>query len=408
MTGTQTSSDESRPEAFPCFDGLRALAALSVFTYHSARFTRIQYPHFYSDAVFNWLDRLGFFGIAVFFAISGFLLYRPYVVAARDGRRGPRLLPFWSRRFARVFPAYWVALAFLVVVFGQYEFRSIGHAFTFATLTQTYRATYGLRGLGVAWTLCIEVSFYVALPGIAWVLRRLGGLRGQLIGLAAMAATGIAARSWWLWTTRAVPHSGDWFEAASFDRWIPGYLDWFALGMLMAVLSAYRVRVNIPAWAAWTGAMVGVGAVVLLDLDAQLGPGTYAPLDSFLRWLFTGLAGALFVVPGVFGTGGAIRRLLRTRVLVALGAVSFGIYLWHVPFWIQAPSWSWFPSSVPAQITVVFGLTVTAATISYWLIERPINRTVRRLGQRADGVRDIVRRTDHDSVSWSPGGHERG
>ena len=374
---TRTVPAGRRHETFPCFDGLRALAACSVFAYHSVRFTRIQDPRLYSDAVFNWIDRLGFFGIAVFFSISGFLLYRPYAVAARDGRAPPKLGPFWSRRFARIYPAYWIALTFAVVVFGQYEFTSVGHALSFATLTQAYRSTYALHGLGVAWTLCIEVSFYVVLPGLAWALRKLGGLRGQLVGLAVIASIGIASRSWWLWSSRPGGHTGGWFESVSFSRWLPGYLDWFALGMLMAVLSAYGVRVRIPAWAAWSGALACYWAVVLLDLDPQLGPGTYPPLDSFARWLLTGVAGALFVVPAIFGEGGGIRRLLQTRVLVGLGVISYGIYLWHVPLWIQAQTWSWSRSSGLAQFGIVVTFTVAAATISYRVVERPINRAVR-------------------------------
>lgn len=149
--------------------------------------------------------------------------------------------------------------------------------------------------------------------------------------------------------------------------------------MLMAVLSVYGTRVKVPAWAAWAGALACYGTVVSLNLDPRLGPGSYEPMDSFLRWMFTGLAGALFVVPAVFGVGGAIRRLLRTRVLVALGVISYGIYLWHVPIWIQAPTWSWFPAPMLAQVAVVFALTVSAATLSYWLIERPINRGARRV-----------------------------
>ncbi len=380
VAARRSSSDRGHDE-FPCFDGLRALAALSVFAYHSARFTRIDDPGLYSAAVFNWLDRLGFFGIAVFFSISGFLLYRPYALAAHDGRPPPRLLPFWTRRCARIFPAYWVALGFAVVVFGQYSFTSFGHGLSFVTLTQTYRSTYGLRGLGVAWTLCIELSFYLVLPALAWGLRRLPGLKGQLAGLAVLAAVGLASRSWWLWSSRSVGHPGDWFRTASFDRWLPGYLDWFALGMLMAVLSAYGVRVRLPAWSAWVGAFACYLGVVLLHLDPELGPGTYPALDSFLRWSLTGLAGALFVAPAVFGAGGTIRALLRTQVLVAIGLVSYGVYLWHVPLWIASRSWDWMPAPAAAQTLVVLALTLAAATISYRLIERPINRAARRLGR---------------------------
>lgn len=364
---------------FPCFDGLRALAALSVFTYHSAQWVRQRNPDIFNPGLFNWLDRLGFFGVAVFFVISGFLLYRPYASAAADGRPPPRLGTFWLRRAARIYPGYWLVLAFVVIV-GQFSLFSVGQTLSIATLTQSYRQGYG-AGIVVAWSLVIEVSFYVVLPGIAWVLRRLGGFRGQMLGLAGLAAIGVVSRAWWLSLDLAAPAAGAWFPVAQFHLFLPAWLDWFALGMVMAVVSVRGIRVAIPPWVAWAAALAFYWAVVLLEFPPGLAFIKYDPTDSFLRWIFTGLAGACFVLPAVFGEGGLIRQFLNARVLVALGIISYGIYLWHLQLWVEASSWSWFPSSPTLQVAVVFLLTIAAATLSYWLVERPATRWARRISR---------------------------
>ena len=109
MTATTVQTPvQAEPSAaggrFPCFDGLRAIAALAVFTSHM--FGELHHEGTFTapNWILNALSRLGLFGVAVFFVISGFLLYRPFAIAALDGRPGPAWLPFWKRRFFRIFP----------------------------------------------------------------------------------------------------------------------------------------------------------------------------------------------------------------------------------------------------------------------------------------------------------------
>src|SRR6266487_2807271 len=96
---------------FPCFDGFRALAAISVLITHVAYLSG-----------FDIHSGLGAFtarmdvGVAVFFMISGFLLYRPFVAARLAERHGSRPLAYFWRRALRIFPAYWVALTITVFV----------------------------------------------------------------------------------------------------------------------------------------------------------------------------------------------------------------------------------------------------------------------------------------------------
>jgi peptidoglycan/LPS O-acetylase OafA/YrhL len=396
---TATGHDSGRVATgsrFPCFDGLRAIAALAVFTLHSTGLTfssgALSAPHW----VFNWTSRLGLFGVAAFFVISGFLLYRPFAVAALTDRPGPTWLPFWKRRFFRIFPAYWVALAVAVYVLGEHAFTSAQEAMFHFSLLQTYRGQYRQHGLGIAWTLCIEISFYVALPFIALALRSIRSragdarvqLRGQLIGLVAMAAVGLAVRTWWLTGTNLpVTPLGKWFPIDLLIVWLPSYLDWFAFGMAMALGSAWHQRGGrLPAvvellgrrpWLSWLLAIGCFWVVTQLGLPLFSDSDRFSATQDFLRFLFVGLAAAFFVLPAVFGPqrDGAIRAVLRHPVMVALGLISYGIYLWHFPIWEQVETWraeQRFPANAAVQIAFVLIATLLVAALSYVIIERPL------------------------------------
>ena len=105
---------------------------------------------------------------------------------------GPRAAPFWGRRFLRIYPAYWVAITVAAYGIAIIKISNFQIFFTTYLLLQNYRAGLTLSGLGVEWTLVIEVSFYLALPLIAWVLRSMNSatasrqakLAVQLVGLA--------------------------------------------------------------------------------------------------------------------------------------------------------------------------------------------------------------------------------
>ena len=251
MSLTDTSTAGTGPELpsavppapsgnrFPCFDGLRAIAALAVVAYHSSGISYGLFTFRSPTWLLSWMSRLGFFGVAVFFVISGFLLYRPFAVAALTNQPGPRVLPFWKRRAFRIFPAYWVALAVSVYVLGQDPFGSLQETVFQFGLLQNYRDTWLRNGLGVSWTLVVELSFYFFLPFIAAGIRAMSSstagvasrLRMQILGLVLIAGFGIAIKSWWLFGYQAERSSpGAWFALRGFTYWLPGYLDWFALG----------------------------------------------------------------------------------------------------------------------------------------------------------------------------------
>jgi peptidoglycan/LPS O-acetylase OafA/YrhL len=93
-------------------EGLRAVAALAVLTFHVVLFSPavgslpLQLPH-HGERVFSGLR----FGLTLFFVLSGFLLYRPFVAAAMAKRPLPSIRDYLRRRALRILPAYWVILS---------------------------------------------------------------------------------------------------------------------------------------------------------------------------------------------------------------------------------------------------------------------------------------------------------
>ena len=100
-------------------------------------------------------------------------------------RSGPGLRDYFIGRFLRIYPAYWVALIAVVWVFQQpgpkQQINNVGDFIAYFGLLQQYTAAHAFGGIQQAWTLCVEVAFYVFLPlwalGVRAVARRVGPRR---------------------------------------------------------------------------------------------------------------------------------------------------------------------------------------------------------------------------------------
>ncbi|HET6811141.1 MAG TPA: acyltransferase [Acidimicrobiales bacterium] len=374
-----------RPRHFPCFDGLRAIAAVSVVVIHTSFVSGLTTR----SGVGIYTARLEI-GVAVFFLISGFLLYRPFAAAHLAGLPSPVLGRFWVRRLLRIVPAYWLALTVTTYVMHVNQTRS-GWASPVILygFGQIYFPDEVFKGISQAWSLCTEMTFYLFLPllAAAVVARRksLGNqLAREMVVLAAMVGISVGFRDW------ALHQHGH--LAGTMPDWLPANLDLFAFGMFLAVVSSWLAETGrtprllwhpVFPWASW--AVAGVLFWWVSNLGIPLDPlYRISPGTNLLRQaLYAGFAFFL-LLPAVFGPQdrGLIRLLLRNRVMVALGIVSYGIYLWHQA-WVQMflnwshdrlftiPFWDLFGA--------VLGLAVAAAAGSYLLVERPILRLKNRL-----------------------------
>lgn len=331
---------------FASLDGFRAIAAFGVVLYHVAGNAGLTRDGSFASSM---LGNLGNFGVAVFFLLSGFLLYRPFVAAHLTREKAPGWASFYWNRLIRILPGYWLALtAFLLLVGlqgGGAADRPFDHYLTLYTLTQVYRPSFGFSALTVAWTLCIEVAFYLALPPIAFLIRYgisrgarspRAAVQGQLIGL------GILVLITWIYRATVVSQVSGGKDNQ--HLWLPNYFDWFALGMAMAVATVWadlghrlprvlRVLSNTP-WVCWMLSLWTYAVLALLrgtDSALVTGSGKETTADAFVRFTFNGFSALFLLLPGIVGTTrqSGIRRVMSTALPAYLGTISYGVYLWH-------------------------------------------------------------------------------
>lgn len=385
----------TRPPKLEGFDGLRALAACTVLTYHVALWSG--YGALTGLKPLLW-ELKG--GVAVFFVISGALLYLPYARAIRDGRALPNWRAYTHRRALRIVPAYWVALTLFVV--GPFGAVLGAGVWRYYALSQIYTQRLVSTGLGVSWSLCVEVTFYALLPLLAALAARFtrsrpeqARRRAQLALIAAIAIASLALRGLEAGSlTAPTLHAGTILMVS-----LPGLLDWFAIGMALAVLRAElevgrAVAVPIVALARRPACCVLLAfALFLAALPFQHG-------DVFLPWygLFTHLAiglssGALVlaaIAPRPIAPDALTRRLLRHPIATWAGTISYGIYLWHFPVLdLVGPHLSSHPGSASIGIVVLLWVLVIAGGVglgaaSWYLIERPFQRV---FGPRPSAVK---------------------
>jgi peptidoglycan/LPS O-acetylase OafA/YrhL len=169
------------------FDGLRALAALAVLSYHVAWRANLRSTDWFAPVLWELKG-----GVAIFFVISGALLYLPYARALRDRRALPDWRGYARRRALRILPAYWVALTAVAIgPFGAGVFGS--DAGRYYALSQIYDLQTAFGGLKLAWSLCVEVTFYALLPVFARCVARVARRATVRIELGLIGALGVVS-----------------------------------------------------------------------------------------------------------------------------------------------------------------------------------------------------------------------
>ncbi|MCU1427448.1 MAG: acyltransferase 3 [Actinomycetia bacterium] len=360
----------------PHLDSLRAIAALSVVLVHVS---------FYAPVHAAWAQRLllqSRAGVWIFFVLSGYLLYRPFARAHAERGDSPRVGAYFTRRFLRVYPAYWVALIFFTYVTHQtllYHSGSARSTFLQFGLLQIYNPTETFQGLAQTWSLAVEITFYLMLPVYAFAIgaaaRRWRPFVVEVVGALLLAVAGFA---WW------VHAAHDWVA----QQWLPMFLPVFACGIGLAVAEVHAAR-DARVGRAWAYAGRHAGSAWLVAVAAVLLASRFTngvdnhPTVQFFYTLF----GLLLVLPAaaIGDGGGRVRAFLRTPALVYVGRISYGLFLWHylIMFTVR-DHWLGGGTSAPTLgvALLTLGPSLAAAAGSWYLIERPALRLATRITRR--------------------------
>jgi peptidoglycan/LPS O-acetylase OafA/YrhL len=370
---------------FPTLNAVRAVGALGVVATHTA-FDTGEILHGAHGAFLARLD----FGVTLFFVLSGFLLGRPFVLAAAVGGAAPSTPHYLWKRALRILPLYWLTVVLALLLLPENRDLGLGDWLRNLTLTQLYTEGPLPAGLTQMWSLCTEVLFYLLLPVLAplvlaWPLRGHadGWSAGRaLVRLGVLAAVGLA------WQVVAASSSNPTGE--HYHQWLPGFLPWFAVGIAFAVVGARSGQPGAsPRWllldrlghdllGCW---VIGI-AVFVLACTPLAGPLTLVeptPLQAALKTSLYTLSAAMLLLPLVFGPEreGTVRRVAASRPAVWLGDISYGIFCLHLLVLegvMSVLGVEEFEGDFVRVFLLTVAGTIAVSALAYYLLERPVMR----------------------------------
>ncbi|WP_298740353.1 acyltransferase [uncultured Chitinophaga sp.] len=355
-----TSSGKFIPE----IDGLRFIAIASVILYHLHLFLGEKNHHVYNDGSYPFIGRAlanGYYGVPLFFAISGFILALPFARHYIQGATLPSLKHYFIRRITRLEPPYILVMIMLflanVFVVHKYTLEELFPSLA-ASLTYTHNLVYGKEVLPlinvVAWSLEIEVQFYIIAPLLALLFKlRVPWARRCLIVGAILIFV-------------MLQH----FYQPAF-RSLYNDIQFFLIGFLLVDFYLVPRQQHIPGPVAIGGGCVLLASIWLVHIDAQA--------DMVYRWLWA------FILPFiiflfyylVFFTS-FWKEVFSNQWLTTIGGMCYSIYLLHYAIIsmignytvrFQFTRWYFLDSIIHGAILLVFILMFSS--VFFVLIERP-------------------------------------
>jgi peptidoglycan/LPS O-acetylase OafA/YrhL len=353
----------------PALDGVRAVAVLLVMFHH---------------AKFTGADGGGLVGVETFFVLSGFLITSLLVdeFASADAIALGR---FYARRALRLLPPLVVvvtAVAIYAAVIGEHHTVNSTPS-VLLYLANWVQATGRPFGLFThTWSLAVEEQFYLVWPLVLLLLLRLGARRRTIL----LVTLGLALAS-------SVTRIALWVDDGSvvrvrngFDTRAAGLLLGGALAIVIATARATSRRRGRGTAAARLAGVVGlVGLLFVGTTRVNVEPWGYA-------WgiVLVQLAALALIAGSVLAPHSALSRVLAIAPLRAIGAISYGLYLWHFPVFLVVAHR--YDLGQPATALVQFGVAFALAGAMYVCVERPVLAYKRRFAAptRTDGAAEVT------------------
>lgn len=383
-------------------DFLRAAACLLVLLHHLAfRMSAENVPDWATPA--RDFVVMGSFGVAVFFVLSGFLLARPFWVALDADKPMPSLRTYTLRRMARILPGFWLALIVsfvlgIAVSGSQFNTENVVRFFAgfFLVSDWHWMTLFPVDNNGPLWSIGFEVTSYLLLPFFLAVLFALR-MRGWPARVAWVGVIGIVLALHWLvlqWAPIDEVERG-WNHGliGGAKAWMPrfnpiGFFAIFALGALAA-----GIQVQLNQFRHWVFDVIGIAAIFAAAavMSAHIGGLNegFGLLD--IPYGFPAMPLAVCLALVTLPSSVLVGRLLDNRISRFIAEISFGIYIWHFliiglmarlvpPAFDTGGENGWTIWLWSSAIAIVLSFAV--ATVSFYLMERPVVRWARGLEKR--------------------------
>lgn len=352
----------------PALEGLRAVACCGIIITHVA----FQTGNDTGSVINRMMARTDFF-VPVFFALSGFLLWRRH-----HGDVGAwTWLGYYVKRVGRIMPACWALVLAVLLIFPVAGESGWAAILANLTLAQIYVPHGLVGGLTHLWSLCVEMAFYLVLPALALIFgRRPAGLRIALIALIGFLSFGWAFLPWFA----TAPGAGE----LNPHVMPPAFTAWFGVGILAAefeklkyagVLRADRLefvfgRLRLVWW------LLALGALFVAAHDGPEGL-THATPSEFARRTLYGLVFAFaLIVPYALAPAS---KWLESTWMQTLGRWSYSIFLWHMAILslvFPLLGIQLFSGYTVVVLIATFLLTVPVAALSYAVVEEPARKAI--------------------------------
>jgi peptidoglycan/LPS O-acetylase OafA/YrhL len=412
-----TSAEAAQEQASPArrkrvriigLDGVRGLLCLCIAITHVT-------THYSPKTAATWQTSLFGFSLVYFFVLSGFLLFLPYVrnlVEERSSGKMPDVKDYVVHRFARIVPCYLVI--FLIVNFvlrvayvenpaiqpvgtadGTGMITDPGELIANLTLLQTYFPAYIQTGINPSWSLTLEYAFYASLPLLGFLLFRLRKRSTMnpfvLAGLAPLIllVIGLVGRSLtplvFSYSTTTDFMLLNWGPnwAAVFTKSFLTNADNFALGMFAAIVFVALEHRALPERIAKRVRMISAVAIVPVFLVSGL---LLVVANQFATAGVSVVAALMIlVIVAPLGRGKKTKLAvwLDARPIRYVGEVSLSAYLWHFPMLLLLGRIGWMAGdTLPGMlrnIVLLLSVTILAATVTYYGIEKPGMKFAKRI-----------------------------
>lgn len=354
--------------------GFRFVAAMMVFFSHYA------IPGVSGTAL--RIAQSGYAGVTLFFVLSGFIIAYNYLDRFEARVEPGAVRSFLLARFARVYPLY-----FFFIVFGSLTTGAGAPPWAHLLAVQTWSADseFAFSINGPAWSIGVEVFFYLMFPLLVPVLARSGVLvslrRLQIAAvLVAAAMLGTAALFTWTGLNNLLPD-----EPLSAYRWLfrtPVFrLGDFVLGMLGAVFYMRFARMDPASVRRWGHATLLCALAILLLMAARKN------YHSAFSWdVAYALPAVLLIVGLAINRTTWISRLLASAPLLLLGEASYALYLAHIPARPLLPEMALGGTLHQLAVYTMFVLWVIALSVGLHVaIEKPARRWIRGMARLSPG-----------------------